>query len=75
MIPAQEKYVLLQELHEGYPGVVRIKTLACGLLWLDYNIEQYVKHCDTCQPTRYIPSLTPLHPWNLTLTLTIPESG
>ena len=46
-----------------------MKTLACGLLWwpkLDNDIEQYVKHCDTCQSTRYMPSLAPQHPWEFT---------
>ena len=44
-----------------------MKALARGLLWrpkLDNDIEQYVKHCDSCQRTRY--SLAPLHPWEFT---------
>ena len=48
--------VLLQELHEGHPGVVRMKALARGILWwpkLDNDIEQYVNHCDPCQRTGY----------------------
>ena len=54
VIPPQGRDVLLQELHEGHPGVVRMKALARGLLWwpkLDNDIEQYVKHCDPCQRT------------------------
>ena len=69
VIPPQGRDVLLQELHEGHPGVVRMKALARGLLWwpkLDNDIEQYVKHCDPCQRTRYMPSLAPLHPWEFT---------
>ena len=53
-------------LHEGHPGVVRMKALARGLLWwpmLDNDIEQYVKHCDPCERTRCMPLLAPLHPW------------
>ena len=68
-IPPQGRDVLLQELHEGHPGVVRMKALARGLLWwpkLDNDIEQYVKHCDPCQRTRSMPSLAPLHPWEFT---------
>ena len=54
--------VLLQELHEGHPGVVQMKAFARGLLWwpkLDNDREQYVKHCDPCQHTRSMPSLDP----------------
>ena len=57
VIPSQRKRCAFAKLHEVHPGVVRIKGLACGLLWwpkLDNDIEQYVKHCDPCQRRVFI---------------------
>ena len=43
-----------------------MKTLARGYLWwpgMDREIEDCVKNCTTCQTTRKVPPMTPLHPW------------
>ena len=30
---------------------------------MDADIEQVVRACDTCQSTRSLPAVAPLHPW------------
>ena len=42
------RYRVLEELHQGHPGVVRMKSLACSHVWwpeLDREIEDQVKAC------------------------------
>ena len=58
---------LLSELHGGYPGVLRMKSLARGLVWwpgIDCQIEETVKQCEKCQQSRSSPPPAPLHPWS-----------
>ena len=52
VIPIQGRETLLDELHEGHPGVVRMKALARSYFWwpgLDNEIELRVKSCVYCQ--------------------------
>ncbi|XP_048590142.1 uncharacterized protein K02A2.6-like [Nematostella vectensis] len=66
VIPPQGRVKLLQELHDGHPGMVRMKMLARSYFWwpgLDADIEQKVKDCTSCQSNAKAPSTAPLHPW------------
>jgi len=66
VIPLPGRVSVLQELHDGHPGVSRMKRLARMFVWwpgLDQDIEEAVKSCDSCQSQRPTPPLAPLLPW------------
>ena len=57
---------MLEELHTGHPGIVRMKKLARSYLcWpnIDLEIEQTVKNCGSCQQVRKPIAVAPLAPW------------
>jgi len=57
---------ILQELHQGHPGIVRMKSIAHSHVWwpkLDHDIESLSKSCEACQSVRSAPLVAPLHPW------------
>ena len=46
---------MLEELHVGHPGIVRMKELTRSYFWwsnVDLEIEQTVKNCSGCQQVR-----------------------
>ena len=64
VVPPQARSACLAELHDGHPGVVRMKALARSYFWwpgLDKDIEAAVRACQLCQMTRPRPSPSPLH--------------
>ena len=66
IIPPQGRQQILNELHNGHPGVARMKSLARMYVWwpkMDEQIEQTVRHCSACQQNRAAPPKAPLHPW------------
>ena len=63
--PAGHKQVM-EELHQGYPGINRMKGLARGFVWwpgMDQQLENMVKSCPSCQVNQKSPAVAPLHPW------------
>jgi len=66
VVPPPGRSLILQELHEGHPGISRMKSLARMVVWwpgMDKDIEDKVKSCHDCQQDRPKPAPTPLHPW------------
>ena len=66
VIPPQGRKAVLQELHEGHPGMCKMKGLARMYVWwpkIDANIEEAVCLCPTCQVNQSAPAAAPLHPW------------
>ena len=66
IIPESLKEKVLEELHCGHQGVVRMKQLARTHVWWpnsDKNIEQYASSCQGCYNKRTEPPQTSLHPW------------
>ncbi|XP_065182448.1 uncharacterized protein K02A2.6-like [Sycon ciliatum] len=66
IIPPRGREPLLEELHEGHPGITRMKALARSYIWwpsIDDEIELKVKSCQPCQAIQKSPALQPLHPW------------
>ena len=66
VIPEPGREKLLDLLHEGHPGIVRMKSLARSYLWwpgLDEDIERKVLGCEDCQMQSATPAVAPLHPW------------
>jgi transposase InsO family protein len=68
-IPPPGRDALLRELHDGHPGIVRMKAVARSMLWwpgMDQDVELMVKKCEPCQKQRPNPPVAPLHPWEFT---------
>ena len=66
VIPKQGQQQVLQELHDGHPGISKMKSLARSFVWwpgIDSQIEALVKKCNNCQQIRPSPPVAPLHPW------------
>ena len=66
VIPPQGRPTVLQELHEGHPGMTRMKALARMYVWwplIDKDIEQSVQQCHLCQQQQAAPPVAPLQPW------------
>ncbi len=67
VIPSAYQEAILCELHEGHPGMVRMKSLARSYVWwpgLDGDIETTVQLCSECQMSLATPARAPLHPWS-----------
>lgn len=57
---------MLQEIHSGHPGIVKMKALTRKYVWwpkIDTDIERACKECQICQQEQRMPSHVPLHPW------------
>lgn len=66
VIPMACRSDVLEELHQGHPGITRIKALARSYVWwpnLDAELENMAHGCHTCQLHQKNPSKAPLHPW------------
>ena len=66
VIPPPGREEVLQELHEGHPGITRMKSLArMYVCWpgISADIEKSVRLCHDCQQVQSSPPLAPLHPW------------
>ncbi|XP_034031452.1 uncharacterized protein K02A2.6-like [Thalassophryne amazonica] len=66
VVPPKLCQHVLDELHAGHPGVVKMKSLARSYVWwpgLDVQVEERCKTCTPCQRCQKSPALTPLHPW------------
>eukprot|EP00117_Sycon_ciliatum_P041979 scpid19977/ scgid1158/ Retrotransposable element Tf2 155 kDa protein type 1 len=68
IIPPDHRKAVLTELHEGHPGMVRMKALARSILWwpgLDGDIADAVKACLGCQSVQSEPAAAPVHRWSM----------
>ncbi|XP_071953858.1 uncharacterized protein [Antedon mediterranea] len=66
IIPPKLRQQVLEELHVGHIGVVKMKGLARSHFWwplLDAQIEETAKKCDSCQRIQNNPTIAPMHPW------------
>ena len=66
VVPPPGRARITQGLHEGHPGITRMKALARSFVWwpqIDNDLEELVKNCDDCQSTRHLPPVAPLQPW------------
>ena len=66
IIPQKFRKKILEELHQGHLGIVKMKSIARSYVWwprLDRDIEDMVKMCEGCQEVQKTPALAPLHPW------------
>ena len=66
VIPTPGREAALPELHEGHPGIARMKGLACIYVWwpgITADIEEVVRGCIVCQMNQSTPAAPP-HPWS-----------
>ena len=58
VVPSPGRKRVLKELHEGHPGIARMKGLARMHMWwprMDLDIEQVVRKCEDCQKNQAAP--------------------
>ena len=68
IVPPQHREAVLRLLHEGHPGMSRMKSLARLHVWwpsIDEQIESLVKSCTNCAETASNPTKVPLHQWDI----------
>ncbi|MCY3927858.1 MAG: DDE-type integrase/transposase/recombinase [Acidobacteria bacterium] len=66
IVPKLGREQLLSLLHEGHPGISKMKGLARSYVWwpnIDADIEAQVKRCNQCQLNHPSPPTVPMHPW------------
>ncbi|XGW25993.1 hypothetical protein V3C99_006978 [Haemonchus contortus] len=66
VIPKKLQAAVLTDLHDGHPGMSRMKMLAreyCYWINIDKDIEEKVKSCNRCQEVAKSPVKTTLCPW------------
>ena len=66
VVPAKYRAKILQELHSGHPGIVRMKGLALLHVWwpnIDQNVEVMVQNCESCQFALPMPPKEKGNPW------------
>jgi hypothetical protein len=60
IVPAKYQQELLTQLHEGHPGIVRMKSLArlhCWWAGIDSEVETTVRKCNVCQKNSALPPM------------------
>ena len=64
MVPPAGREKVLHKLHDGHPGITRMKSIARRLAWWPgIDQDSKVKSCRQCQHNQSSPAHTPLHPW------------
>ncbi len=66
VVPEPGREAVLCELHEGHPGITRMKALARMYVWwpgISADIEKSVRLCTACQEVQSTPPVAPLNPW------------
>ena len=65
IVPHKLRQDILNMLHEGHVGIVRMKSVARSYVWwpgLDGELETLAKSCPSCQEVQKAPAVAPLHP-------------
>ena len=68
IIPKQFRAEILDELHTGHIGVVKMKGVARSYVWwpgMDADIESCMKACESCQLVQRNHTNALVHPWIL----------
>lgn len=66
VIPNVLRKEILKEIHDGHPGIVKMKQIARNYVWwetLDNDIERICGECVACLSQRAQPAPAPLHSW------------
>ncbi|XP_058024044.1 uncharacterized protein K02A2.6-like, partial [Ahaetulla prasina] len=66
VIPEKLRKKVLELLHVGHPGIVRMKSLARSYVWwpqMDKEISDEIGRCQPCQESRPLPPTAPIREW------------
>jgi len=66
VIPVAAQIKMLEQLHQGHPGITRMKVPARSFVWwpgMEQQLEQKVKSCSSCQQHQNTPAAAPQHLW------------
>ena len=66
VVPAKYRSQILSTLHEGHPGIVKMKALARSYVYwpnIDQQLEQTAASCKGCISAKKMPTTAPLHQW------------
>ena len=66
LIPHNLQNQILQLLHEGHLGIVKMKQIARSLVWwpkIDKSLEMLTAQCTGCLSVRNAPPKVQIHPW------------
>lgn len=69
IIPSKFQKRVLNQLHTGHPGIVRMKSLARSYVYwpnIDVQIEDLVRQCSRCASEAKAPTKTKLSSWPIT---------
>ena len=64
IIPMLGRPEVLDLLHDGHPGITKMKNIARQVVWwpsIDKDLANKVQWCETCQLNQKSPSSAPLH--------------
>ena len=64
VIPPALRQPVLTELHEGHPGIARMKSIARSHVWWPKIDREITRKCQPCNKTRGGPPASPLLPWS-----------
>ncbi|XP_061177726.1 uncharacterized protein K02A2.6-like [Saccostrea echinata] len=67
VVPEKLRDRVLQDLHEGHIGIVKMKSIARSFVWwpkIDQDIENLCSTCSGCQQHSNMPKAAPVHPWD-----------
>ena len=67
VVPQPCQYAVLHQLHEGHPGMTKMKGLSrMYVCWpgISGDIEKLVKSCSSCQLNQSALPVAPLRPWS-----------
>ena len=66
IVPPQLRSKVVDEIHEGHPGISRMKSFARSYVWwpgLDKDLENKVRQCLLCQRNQKNPPKVPFQTW------------
>ena len=66
LVPQRLQKRVVETVHEGHVGIVRMKMIARGYVWwpgIDGELKDLAKSCCACQGIPKAPAVAPLHPW------------
>ena len=66
VIPEKLRPLVLEEIHRGHLGIVRMKAVARSFVWwphIDSDIESIADTCASCQQVKHMPPSAPVYPW------------
>ena len=66
IVPVAGRAPVLDLLHDGHPGISKMKAIARNVVWwpgIDADLVRKVQECEPCQINQKSPTLAPLHTW------------